>query len=159
MKKVVYFDMDEVVCDFMGMKLKKLQENPSMPYPQAQIDFWTDLEPINGAIQAYKRLNENFEVWFLTSPSIYNPASYAGKRIWIEKHFGMEGVENLILSYDKSKILGDYPVDDGDWNNQSGFKGEWVLYNSNIKGLREWERVVQYIEKKEGVESCNNSLN
>lgn len=38
--------------------------------------------------------------------------SYTEKRAWIEKYFGFDACYNLILSYDKTMIMGNYLIDD-----------------------------------------------
>ncbi len=148
-RKLIYFDLDGVMCDFVKMRTTKLLENPQMPYPQVQIEFWTELEPIEGALEAYERLSQNFDVGILTAPSIYNSASYSGKQIWVAKHLGMEAVKNMIIAYKKERVIGDYLIDDGSFNGQDKFKGELIVYNTEQKGRGEWERIVNYIEKKE----------
>ena len=97
-RKIIYFDLDGVMCDFVKMRDLKLSENPHMPFPQVQVEFWTELEPIDGALEAYKRLSKNFDVGILTAPSINNSASYSGKQIWVNKHLGIEAVKDMIIA-------------------------------------------------------------
>ena len=72
-RKIIYFDLDGVMCDFVKMRDLKLSENLHMPFPQVQVEFWTELEPIDGALEAYKRLSKNFDVGILTAPSVNYP--------------------------------------------------------------------------------------
>ena len=54
--KVVFVDMDDVLCDFVGAYNKARQQSPEIRYPQSQIDFFRKLAPIDGAIEGFNRL-------------------------------------------------------------------------------------------------------
>ncbi|MEM6771077.1 MAG: hypothetical protein AAF597_10870, partial [Bacteroidota bacterium] len=89
MKRIVYVDMDDVLCDFSGAHAKALQTNPGIKFPQSQCDFFRSLKPIPGGVEAVKYLSEIdlFDVYILTAPSIRNPFCYTEKRLWVEDHF------------------------------------------------------------------------
>jgi 5'-nucleotidase len=139
----VFVDMDDTLCDFVGRQSVMRVNNPSIAYPQSQYGFFTDLEPLPGAIAGVNRLRENFDVHILTRPSYMNPLCYTEKRVWIEKHFGLEFCKNLILAYDKSFLIGDYLVDDMPW---PSFKGEQIQFG--YPPFETWTKVVEYLESK-----------
>jgi len=124
--KRIYVDMDDTLCDFMGAFNKAISETPKQGFPQAQVDFFRNLEPIELAISAMLRLNSDYDVWILTRPSINNPLCYMEKRLWVEDHLGFEWCERLILCPDKSLLIGDYLIDDQPWD----FQGEQILFGS-----------------------------
>lgn len=138
-RKIVYVDMDDVLCDYVTERNKKLLENPDILYPQSQYGFFTNLEPIEGAIEGVNYLRTKFDVYILTRPSYKNPLCYTEKRIWIEKHFGLEFCKNLIIAYDKSLLRGDYLIDDVRWDD---FEGKQLLFGSDE--FKNWEKVKEY---------------
>lgn len=131
--------MDDVLCDYVAERNKKLLENPDILYPQSQYGFFTNLEPIEGAIEGVNYLRTKFDVYILTRPSYKNPLCYTEKRIWIEKHFGLEFCKNLIIAYDKSLLRGDYLIDDVRWDD---FEGKQLLFGSDE--FKNWEKVKEY---------------
>jgi hypothetical protein len=54
-KKIIYIDMDDVLCDYTGEKSKALAQNPDIKYPQSQHGFYSSLEPIIGGIESVKK--------------------------------------------------------------------------------------------------------
>ena len=113
-KKIVYFDMDGVLCKFRKRFNEEVKRNPKILYPQATYGFFTNLEPHYIMLGLYKALvkNENFEVHILTAPSYMNPMCYTEKRVWVEKHLGLEAAESMIISGYKHLLKGDYLIDD-----------------------------------------------
>lgn len=124
-KQIIYVDMDDTMCDFMGMFWKKLKENPAIKFPQSQYGFFTSLEPIKGAIDTMNMLKERYDVYILTRPSYLNPLCYTEKRVWVEQHMGIEWCQKLIMCPNKGLMIGDYLIDDMPWPE---FKGEQIRF-------------------------------
>lgn len=144
--------MDDVLCDYKSAYQKSIQTNPKIVFPQSQFDFFRKLKPIEDSIETVnillqkEKFRESFEVYILTAPSIYNPLSYTEKRIWIEEHFGMEMVEKLIISPNKSLLKGDYLIDDiVKGKGQENFEGKLIHFGS--EEFPNWKTVLAYFEK------------
>jgi 5'-nucleotidase len=126
--KVVYVDMDGVICDYKKTYLRYKSKNPEIIYPQSQYGFFLELEPIPGSIEACLKLATIHDLWILTAPSTLNPMSYSEKNYWIRKYLGEEFVDKLIMCPNKSLLKGDYLIDDNEWTNWQGdFEGELIL--------------------------------
>ena len=127
----IYIDMDNVICDYSAAHKEALSREPSIIYPQSQYGFFTNLKPISGAIESVIELSKSNEVYILTAPSIRNPFSYVEKRVWVEKWLGMNFVERLIISPDKSLVRGEILIDDhNSGNGQDKFKGMLIQFGS-----------------------------
>ncbi|WP_462146184.1 5' nucleotidase, NT5C type [Pseudoalteromonas gelatinilytica] len=128
----IYIDMDDVICDYKAAYQDAIKQDPENKYPQSQYGFFANLKPIKGAIESVLELSKNNEVYILTAPSIHNPFSYLEKRVWIEKWFGMNFVERLIISPDKSLVKGELLIDDHICGNgQDKFEGQLIQFASN----------------------------
>ena len=80
----------------------------------------------------------------MTEPSIVNPLCYTEKRIWVEQHSGMEMVERLIISPDKSLLKGDYLIDDiPEGKGQESFEGKLIQFGTSK--YPDWQSVVEYL--------------
>jgi 5'(3')-deoxyribonucleotidase len=144
MKKLVYIDMDDVLCNFN----KALLENFSIckQYPQAEYGFFANLEPIEGGVESVKKLIDSdiYDPYILTAPSVRNPFSYTEKRVWIEKHFGLEFVNKLIISPNKGLLKGDYLIDDNvAGKGQENFEGEVLRFGGY--DFPDWVSVMNYL--------------
>lgn len=140
MKKIM-IDMDGVLADFMDSYNKKFVKN-KIEYPQSQYGFFKDLIPMKNAISSLRRLQEKYDVWILTAPSVMNPMCYTEKREWIEKNFDIDLCHKLIISYDKSLIIGDYLIDDSTCNKQNEFVGEFIHFGSD--NFKDWDEICKY---------------
>lgn len=145
--KIIYIDLDGVLCNFVKAYLNDLEKCPTQKYPQSQFGFFIKLEEIPGAIKAFKTLEEYFEVRILTRPSIYNLNSYTEKAYWVLEHLGFETLERLDMSCNKSLHIGNYLIDDTDKDGQLDFKGEFIKFGSDE--FPNWEYIVNYLILKE----------
>lgn len=140
--KRLFIDMDDVVADYHNEHKRKRVEG-AIEYPQSQARFFENLPEIDGAAKYVRLLNQKFDTWLLSSPSVMNPYSYTEKRVWTEEHFGDILLhERLILSPDKTCIVGDFLVDDNHWN----FRGELILFGTHP--FYTWESVYDYLIDK-----------
>ena len=133
-KRLIYIDMDDTLCDFLGRYHEFRKAKPEIDFPQSIPGFFENLEPIEGAIESVNALRESddFEVYILTAPSTRNPLSYTEKRLWVEKHFDYSMVERLILSPDKSLFKDDILIDDyASGKGQDQFEGKLIQFGSD----------------------------
>lgn len=143
-KKRIFCDMDDTLCDFTGpfrsgeYKLK---------YPHSKVGFFSDLEPIQGAIEGLQTLMTKYEVWILTRPSIKNTHSYTEKAQWVKKHLGEKMLERLILCPNKALVRGHFLIDDDHRHGQIEFEGEHLHFSKDPKFMN-WAAVVEYLMAK-----------
>lgn len=148
-KKIVYIDMDGVLVDLEGYINSK--------YPASYIneigigaivdmdkDLFYDAKPIEGAIEAFKKLSEHYEVYVLSTAPWDNIEAMAGKRLWVEKHLGEAAYKRLILSHNKHLMIGDYLIDDRTANGAGEFKGELIQFGNNE--FPNWNVILKYLE-------------
>lgn len=150
-KKIIYVDMDDVLCNFS--KALREQYTFSQPKPhQSKAGFFQNLPPLTKALESFNFLNQQeiFEVYILTAPSVLNPKSYTEKRIWVEEHLGMECVQRLIISPNKGLNKGDYLIDDHiKGRGQEGFEGRLIHFGSTE--FPDWMAVLAYFRQKYGI--------
>ena len=147
MAKIIYIDMDDTIADFIGSYRAALQFNPAIKHPQSQHRFFADLEPISGAIEAVEKLIASplYDPYILSAPSTRNPFSYAEKREWVEKHFGLEFCKKLILCPNKALLKGDILIDDNNrGKGQDQFEGELIHFGS--ERYPDWESVLSLLK-------------
>jgi len=136
-KKIVYFDMDGVLCQFRKRFKEEIKRNPTIKFPQATYGFFTSLEPHLTMGALYKALDkqEKLQVHILTAPSYLNPLCYTEKRVWVEKYFGLEAAEKMIISGYKNLLKGDYLIDDcPSGKGQDKFEGKLLLVDEDKMG-------------------------
>lgn len=142
-KPTVYIDMDGVLCDYMEIAKKYKARTPGNEFPQASYGFFADMKPIPGAIEAYRWMADNFDVCILTRPSVMNPMCYTEKRVWVEKHLGIEACETLIMCTQKWRLIGDYLIDDMPWPK---FRGTQIQFGS--PEYPNWQEVLDFFQFK-----------
>lgn len=146
---LVFIDMDDVLCHFESEKEKLRQSNPEIEFPQSQIGFFENLPPIEYAIDSVKEMitSDKFDPYILTAPSILNPHCYSEKRLWVEKYFGLEFVEKLIICSNKGLLKGAVLIDDyTSGRGQENFQGELIHYGSDT--YPGWLAVMNYLNAK-----------
>lgn len=92
--------------------------------------IFSELEPIDGSIDAAKKLFDLYDVYFLSTPMWNVPQSFMCKRLWLEKHFGSSVEKRLILTHRKDFNIGEFIVDDTTWNGVDKFKGYHIHYGT-----------------------------
>ena len=142
-KPVVYIDMDDVLVNFTKKHVELLHRGFSKSDAFDHPEAYVDLEPLEGAIEAYNKLCEKYEVYILSTASWDNIDSWKEKRIWVEQHLGTVAHKKLILSHNKGLLIGDYLIDDRIANGVSDFKGEHIHFGN--KDFPNWKAVINYL--------------
>ena len=148
-KKTLFIDMDDVICDYRSSYLYYRDKNPNIKYPQSCRGFFENLEPLEGAIESVNALrnHSDYDTYILTAPSVKNIASYSAKRYWVEKYFGLEFTDRLIICSHKGLMRGDVLIDDNiSGKGQENFEGELIHFGSN--SFPNWQSVIAYLVKQ-----------
>jgi len=149
-KELIFVDMDGVLADAearmsiwsqkLGLSTTELFKKKLYHMP----GFYSDLEPMPGAIEAFEKLCDKYEVYILTAPSWENPSSYTDKRLWVEKYLGEKAYKRLIISNDKSLFSGKALIDDRTKYGVTKFKGEHIHFGSDK--FSDWNSVLKYLD-------------
>ncbi len=142
-KKILYIDMDGVLCDFDGAADKHALRNKYKNRRDCIPGIFKDLEPLPGAIEAFEYLWEVFDVYILSTPPWRNPDGWIHKKDWVEKHIP-KAKRRLILSHHKNLNKGDYLIDDSHYRGQAEFEGRWIHFNT--PDFPNWDSVLTYLK-------------
>lgn len=143
-KTIVYVDLDDTVCHYKkAWKLHKRQY-PEIEFPQSVEGFFLKLKPIKDAVPTILRLTKRFSIRFATRPSYKNVLCYTEKRIWVEKHFGLDLCEHLNFASDKGEFKRGYLIDDIEWKE---FPGTQIQFGTN--DAKTWLQVEKLLNKFE----------
>lgn len=144
--KIIYIDMDDVLCDYQAGKKLYLKKHPEIQYPQSIKGFFEELRPVKDGVETVKKLitSDIYDPYILTAPSTRNPLSYSEKRIWIEKYFGYSFTKNLIICSNKGLLKGDILIDDHiEGRGQENFEG--LIFHFGSSSFPNWKAVDEKI--------------
>ena len=144
--KRVFVDMDGVLVDFES-GLEKVPENIRKRYG-ARVDkipgMFGLMDPMPGAINAWNRLCEKYEVHILSTAPWDNPTAWHDKRVWVAKYLGKTAKKRLTLSHNKHLLRGDYLIDDRTANGAGEFEGKLIQFGT--QDFPDWETVLDFLE-------------
>ncbi len=146
MNRIIYVDMDGVLCDFEAAMDRGRKARPDILYPQSVAGFYRELVPIPGAVEAMATLSKSAgaDLYILTAPSVYNPLCYTEKRLWVEDQLGFDMTHKLIICPDKSLLRGHFLIDDhASGRGQDRFEGTLVQFGS--AAYRDWNAVMDFL--------------
>jgi 5'(3')-deoxyribonucleotidase len=148
-QKVVYVDMDHTLCDLSASYLKYKEDSPQVEFPHSIPGFFSGLAPMPNAIEVYHWLSnqDNVDLYILTAPSIRNPSSYTEKRLWVEKHLGVDAAYKLIINPNKGLNLGHFLIDDyTEGKGQESFEGKLLQFGSSK--YPDWKSIHRFFERE-----------
>lgn len=120
--------------------------------------FYRNLDPIEGGKEALEEmLAEGYDVALCTAPSISNLYCGTEKMEWVADYLGPEWLNRLIITRDKTRVKGDYLIDDrSDVRGSQTPEWEHILftqsYNQHITDRRrianwsEWRTIVEGVQ-------------
>ena len=143
-KKILYIDMDGVIVDFqsgvdtLSEKEKKEREGSYCKVPH----IFSKMIPMEGAIEAVKKLSEKYDVYILSSPGWDNASAWSDKYNWVNEYLPFMR-KRLILSSHKNLNRGDYLIDDRTANGADKFSGELISFGT--EKFPDWDAVLKYL--------------
>jgi len=147
-KKILYIDMDGVLVNFQS-GIEKLTEEEKIIYKDQEKNaphIFSKMEPIEGAIEAYKILAERYDTYILSTAPWNNETSLGDKVAWAKRYLGDTIYKRLILSHNKNLNVGHYLIDDRPHKNGAAdFKGELIHFRS--EKFPDWNSVLDFLLK------------
>ena len=132
-KKILYFDMDNVLVDFPSA-LPKVEPKLLQEF-EGRLDeipgVFSLMHPIIGAVEAFERLSNVYDSYILSTAPWENSSAWADKNEWVKRYLGQSAYKRLILSHNKHLNIGDYLIDDRTANGAGEFTGEHIHFGSD----------------------------
>jgi 5'(3')-deoxyribonucleotidase len=144
-KKILYIAMDDVLAD-LAHAIEHV--DPAVRAAHAQnLDeipgIFSDLKPVPGALDAFRRLSEAYHTYILSTAPWKNPGAWQDKLDWVQKHLGYVGYKRLIISPDRHLSKGDYLIDAQPNKGALPFEGEWIRFGS--AQYPDWKAVLEHL--------------
>ena len=145
MKKILYVDMDNVLVDFPSgiSKISKQLQSEYEDRLDEVPDIFSLMDPLEGAIDSYKKLSQKFDTYILSTAPWKNSSAWSDKNEWVKKYLGDFAYKRLILSHHKNLNYGDYLIDDRLANGANLFEGEHIHFGSDK--FPDWFSVCSYL--------------
>jgi 5'(3')-deoxyribonucleotidase len=143
--KILYIDMDNVLVDFAS-GINQLVEKTKVQFADNYDEvpgIFSLMDPMPGALEAFKVLSKNFDTYILSTAPWLNPSAWTDKINWVHKYLGDVAHKRLILSHHKNLNMGDYLIDDRTANGVLDFKGEHIHFGT--PDFPDWDSVVNYL--------------
>jgi 5'(3')-deoxyribonucleotidase len=143
--KIVYIDMDNVLVNFQsGIDELTNEEKEAFKDNYDEVPgIFSTMDPVDGALDAYKELTKHFDVYILSTAPWKNPSAWTDKLLWVQEHLGDLAHKRLILSHNKNLNAGDFLIDDRTANGAGEFKGEHIHFLS--ERFKNWDDVLNYL--------------
>lgn len=124
-KKRLYFDMDGVIVDFDSAL--KLQSEETLKEYEGREDeipgLFGQMQPMPGALEAVRKLNERFDCYILSTAPWGNPSAWSDKVIWITRYLDDVFHKKMVITHCKHLCKGDILIDDRDKHGVRDFEG------------------------------------
>ena len=132
MKKIVLIDMDGVLAENDSVNFKKRKYD---------IGYFKNKKPLNGAVEAFKKLANKYECHIVSTPVWGNPNCWKEKREWIEMYLGEDAHKKLTLTHNKHLFIGDIIIDDTTNYGVDKFKGRHIHFGQ--ERYPDWNTVLK----------------
>lgn len=163
-KTLLFVDMDNVLVDFgSGLakvpveeraKYEKRVQNKNGYFEVTDSEYdcipgiFSLMEPVSGAIESIRKLNEKYDIYILSTSPWKNPSAWSDKLIWVQKYFGDVFYKRLILSHHKDLCHreGAYLIDDRTKNGADAFGNHLIQFGT--ERFPDWNSVVEFLMGK-----------
>ena len=145
----LYIDMDNVLVDFRS-GIDAMPANIIQQY-EGHLDdvpgIFSKMTPMPGAIAAFEKLAQKYDVYILSTAPWNNPSAWSDKVLWVTRYLNDIFHKRMVITHCKNLCKGDILIDDRGKNGTSEFEGEWIQLGS--KSFPDWDTVLTYLIPKE----------
>jgi len=152
-KKILYIDLDNTLVDFPS-GIARLTDKARAEFKGHYDDapgIFGRMEPLAGAVEAYKELALHFDTYILSTAPWHNASAWHDKVLWVQTYLGLTdetaAYKRLILSHHKNLNRGDYLIDDRSANGAGMFEGEWLQFGKDA-AFPTWASVTDFLLAK-----------
>ena len=142
---IIQIDMDGVLVDFQS-GIDAMPKDLVREY-DGHFDnipgIFSQMKPMEGAIEAFRELSKNFNVFICSTAPWDNPTAWSDKIKWVQKYLGKEANRKLTLTHNKQLVIGDFLIDDRTANGADRFQGEHIHFGTN-GDYKDWDSVLSY---------------
>jgi len=150
-RKIVYVDMDNVLVDFPS-GIGRLTESERLQYKGNYDEcpgIFARMDPLEGAIDAFRFLSENFDTYILSTAPWLNPSAWTDKLNWVHRYLGVEketpAYKRLNISHHKHLLMGDFLIDDRTKNGAAEFTGMHIHFGEDPR-FKDWDSVIEFMK-------------
>jgi len=155
-KRKLFFDMDGTLVDFES-GIRKVSQNSLAQYDEDKYDdiegIFSLMDPMPGAIEAARILNEYYDCHILSTSPWDNPTGCSDKMDWIKKYLGDVFYKKVTLTHHK-EFLNDGEsllIDDRKTHGADAFGDRLIVFDSKNP---DWKGITEKLVKmarEEGV--------
>lgn len=149
-RPILYVDMDNVLVDFAKAVRDKLTNEETEKYRDHYDDvpdIFSRMEPIPGAVEAFKYLSQHYNTYILSTSPWDNDNAWTAKAEWVKKYLGETAKKRIILSHHKDLNQGSYLIDDSSRNGAKEFSGKWFQFGK--APYENWDKILAQLRVKE----------
>jgi 5'-nucleotidase len=169
-RPVLLFDLDGICCDLAKKWLAVYNQDYDDHLTEEQIGEWewhkfvkpecgkriyhylnrpgffADLEPIEGCVDSLARLGEICDLVVVTA----SPKEAAGDKMrWVQRHLPMVPKGNIVVTYRKELVRGDFMFDDAPKNLRNHPATRIMMDYSYNRDFHDCHRVHSWLEAEE----------
>ena len=158
-KEIVFFDMDNVLVDFVSgldrvapeIKAMYSDDGTGKPHYDDIPGIFSLMDPMPGAIEAVKAFaaSDRFDLYILSTAPWDNPSSWSDKLNWVKKHLDsdrQEGVfyKRIVLSHHKNLCAQNnaWLIDDRKAHGSEQFGDRFIHFGS--ERFPDWNAVLSH---------------
>ena len=155
-KKILYFDMDNVLVDFQSgldqvpeeEKAKYADDGKGKPHYDDIPRLFSLMKPMPGAIDAVNALAEKYDCYILSTAPWNNPTALQDKLDWVKQYFPQVFHKRVIFTHQKNLCLqpGAYLIDDRTAHGASQFGDHHIQFGTDK--FPDWPSVVESLKNR-----------
>lgn len=139
----IFVDMDNVLVDFVS-GIDQLTEQTKLEYADRLDEvpgIFALMRPLAGALDAYRSLAKEHDVFILSTAPWSNPSAWSDKLEWVKEHLGDVATKRLILSHHKYLVRGDILIDDRRKRGAGAFTGRHLHFGPDGE-FADWDAIL-----------------
>lgn len=154
MKKVIYVNMDGVLVKEPSKEQeesKRAKMNRHGKICDEGLhwtdipDIYLDLAPVDGAIESFNKLTEDYDMYVVSTVPWANPSAWIDKKKWIDKYLPAAR-KKLIFTHHKELLSGEYLIDDRLRNGTDKFVGSVIHFGQDP--FKDWGSVINFLDRQ-----------